>query len=223
MVNHAATCELESQWFELEFGIFNHGYPGTECNCRHSSDGNGNGGKNRPGATDADADIDTTTADDAGIIYDGVRLSCRDTECISCNRNMSVCSINERLEIEYHDDSTLWSKWKATLQYVVGRDETITFEYYQYLNYTWSCNVELNGIQCNSCNDDVCADGHRGFSVDCENVVLNGESQYSANLRYDLCGVKEEDFIGPLAVFTMFDPQHREGCAPRIYGASSGE
>ena len=119
-----------------------------------------------------------------------------------------MCSINENYEIRYSDDGSMYN-FMSTFQYVVGRNDTVTFEIKSQTAFSKVCEVTVNGQLCNSCSNELCEDGFGSVRVDCENVDGAGSVA--------LCDEKSIDDDGPLAVFALQDPAYLEGCPPRMY------
>jgi hypothetical protein len=173
-----AVCLVEKSWHEDPNGRAYHESAGTICECNTTgSEGNA-----------------TTT------------LSCRDTQCQSCNRNGTVCSINEHYQYSYGEDSK-WYNMKSTFQYVVGRNDTVTFEVTVQPDGQPNCEITVNGEVCNRCNWAYCNDESLSVHVECENVKGAG--------RWEECGGGSGN-DGPLAVFSFQDAAFLQGCPPRV-------
>jgi hypothetical protein len=177
-LNKEALCSLETSWYENPNGYEYYEGAGTVCECP----GSGN-------------NTDTTPT-----------WSCSDTQCQSCNRNGTVCSINEHYQATIGDDGGLMN-FQSTFRYVVGRNDTVKIEWTEQV-----CEVSVNGQVCNDCYQAVCQDGFSGVHVRCENVEGAG--------ILDLCGTIGIDDEGPLVVFSFQDPALVQGCPPRIYATS---
>jgi hypothetical protein len=177
-MNNDARCLVEKTWHEHPDGVEYHESAGTECEC----------------STTGTEDNATTT------------LSCRDTQCQSCNRNETVCSINELYQFSYRDE-TRGDIVKSTFQYVVGRNDTVTYEKSRQHSLS-TCKVTVNGQVCNSCYTAYCFDWFLSVHVDCENVLGAGS--------ISLCDPSGSNDDGPLAVFAFQDPAYLKGCPPRI-------
>jgi hypothetical protein len=177
-LNKEALCSLETSWFENPNGYEYYEGAGTVCEC--------SGSENK---------TDTTPT-----------WSCSDTQCQSCNRNGTVCSINEQYQASIGDDGRLMH-FQSTFRYVVGRNDTVKIEWTEQI-----CEVSVNGQVCNNCYQAVCPDGFTGVHVRCENVEGAG--------ILDLCAGSEIDDEGPLVVFSFQDPALVQGCPPRIYAAT---
>lgn len=137
-------------------------------------------------------------------------LSCTDTECQSCNRDGSVCSVNSDYSFTFYPESVFWRQAVYSFQYVEGLNDTVTFR-------TWSeseelasfnsCEVFVNGQKCNSCLWRTCLNVDGAWEVNCENVAGAG--------RVDVCDQEPED-TGPLTVFALQDISLLQGCPPRL-------
>jgi hypothetical protein len=100
MINKETMCLVEKAWHEHPDGPEYDKSAGMVCECTTiGSKGNS-----------------TTT------------LSCRDTQCQSCNRNETVCSINEHYQYNY-GKATNWDTMKSTFQYVAGLLDKTTLLY----------------------------------------------------------------------------------------------
>jgi Leucine rich repeat len=179
-INKAVVCLVEKAWHEHPDGPEYHESAGTVCEC----------------TTNGSEDNATTT------------LSCRDTQCQSCNRNETLCSINEHYEFSYGEEAS-WDNVKSTFQYVVGRNETVTFESTRQPNQSFFCEVTVNDQVCKSCYWAFCADGFLSVHVDCENVEGAGSLH--------LCDETHTNVDGPLAVFAFQDMLYLQGCPPRPF------
>jgi Leucine-rich repeat (LRR) protein len=188
-VNAEASCLVEKAKFEGENSPSYYESGGTVCECTNGSDDDSNNNNNNS----------TTT----------ISLSCRDTQCQSCNQNGTVCSVNEHYQY-FFDETGHPRTYRSTFQYVVGRNDTVTIEYTIQEDFTRDCEVTVNGQLCNKCVKDECEDLFAGVFVDCENVKEAGS--------VDLCNPKPGDTEGPLAVFAFQDPVFLQGCPPRFFG-----
>jgi hypothetical protein len=178
-VNGEALCLVEKLWFENENGPNYYKSGGTVCDCATGSDSN----------------------------YGTATLSCIDTQCQSCNQNGTVCSMNDRYQYSF-DENGWRGHFHSTLQYVVGRNDTVTLELKLLPNFTRACGVTVNGQVCNECYYARCLDKFSGVFIDCENVEEAGS--------VDLCRPELTNTNGPLAVFALQDPAFLHGCPPRI-------
>jgi Leucine-rich repeat (LRR) protein len=179
-VNGEAVCLAEKSWFANETGPDYYESGGTVCECTTGSDNN------------------------HGI----ATLSCMDTQCQSCNLNGTVCSVNKRYQYSY-DENGYHMYFHSTFQYVVGRNDTVTLELTILPDFTFICEVAVNGQVCNECFFARCRDQFSGIMVNCENVEEAGS--------VDFCHPEPNDADGPLAVFALQDPAFLQGCPPRIY------
>jgi hypothetical protein len=179
-VKGEAVCLVEKSWYENENGRSYYESAGTVCECSVGSDS------------------------ENGI----ATLSCKDTQCQSCNQNGTVCSINERYQFSYDEAGSI-SYFHSTFQYVVGRNDTVTLDLEILPDFTFICEAAVNGQVCNECYFASCPDQFTGVMVDCENVEDAGS--------VDLCRPERHDADGPLTVFALQDPVFLEGCPPRIY------
>jgi hypothetical protein len=180
-INKEAVCLVEKSWHEYPNGSEYHESAGAVCECT---------------TTDSGDNASTTT------------LSCRDTQCQSCNQDETVCSINEHYQYSYGAE-TNWDTMKSTFQYVVGRNDTITLEVTRPPDAHPACTITVNGQVCNSCYWAYCNDGFYGVHVQCENVQGAG--------YMNLCPEERTNNDGPLAVFALQDPAYLQGCPPRIF------
>jgi hypothetical protein len=175
-----AVCLVEKSWHEDPNGRAYHESAGTICEC-----------------------ITTGTEDNPTAA-----LSCRDTECQSCNRDGTVCSMNEYYQYSYGED-TNWDKITSTFQYVVGRNDTVVLETTRQPDALLTCKVTVNGQVCNSCFTAYCKDWFHSVHVNCENVKGAG--------NLNLCDASGTNDDGPLAVFAFQDLAYLQGCPPRIF------
>jgi hypothetical protein len=180
-LNIDSVCQVEQSWFEDENGPEYYESGGTVCEC----------------SIDPDSDNDAAAA----------TLSCTDTQCQSCNINGTVCFVNERYQTTY-DDYGERIHFHSAFQYVVGRNDTVTFDARYFPDYTSTCEVAVNGQVCNDCYWAICDDGFAGVYVSCENVEGAGYA--------GLCDERTTDDDGPLAVFALQDPAFLQGCPPRL-------
>jgi hypothetical protein len=185
-INEEAICLVEKSWHEHPNGREYQVSAGTVCEC----------------TTTPSEDNATTTT-----------LSCRDTQCQSCNRNESVCSINEQYQYSYGED-TNWDTMRSTYQYVVGRNDTVTFEATRQRDQFFTCKITVNGQVCNSCYWAYCDDEFLSVHVKCENIEGAG--------YLDLCDATSTNYDGTLALFVFQDPAYLKGCPPRIFDEFMG-
>jgi hypothetical protein len=178
-IDKEAVCLVEKSWHEHPNGREYHESAGTVCEC-----------------TTTDSEDNATTT-----------LSCRDTQCQSCNPDETVCSINEHYQYSYGEE-TNWDTMKSFFQYVVGRNDTVTIESTRQRDQFFTCTITVNGQVCNSCYTAFCSDEFRSVHVNCENVDGAGSLH--------LCDDNGINLDGPLAVFAFQDPSYVEGCPPRI-------
>ena len=69
------------------------------------------------------------------------------------------------------DDDMIEDGWHVTFQYVVGRNDTVSFyERKADLVLDEFCQVAVNGEECRSCNKVQCDDGFSGYRVLCDNL-----------------------------------------------------
>ena len=158
-------------------------------------------------------------------------LSCIDTNCQSCNTDQSVCGVSTSYGYTYKANG-LWETFTNTFDYTVGRNDTIVFQKNWYDDWTYDCEVTLNGEKCNTCVEQTCLDGFTAYQVNCENVIIlnaeddsdvtQGDVQTQTNNinggKVDLCDPTSQPnyFNGPLTVFTIQDPAYLTGCTPRF-------
>jgi hypothetical protein len=179
-VNVEAICLVEKSFYDNENGRYYYDSGGTVCECT------------------------TGSASNNGI----GTLSCMDTQCQSCNLDGSVCSMNERFAISY-DEYGSQVIFHSTLQYVVGRNDTVTLDWTSQHGLVFLGNVTVNGQVCKGCTFNKCEDDYFGILVECENVEGAG--------AVDVCDPKPEDTNGPLAVFAFQDSVRLQGCPPRLF------
>jgi hypothetical protein len=179
-VRGEAVCQVEKSWYENENGRSYYESGGTVCECTAGSD----------------------------KVTDIATLSCMDTQCQSCNLNGTVCSINERYQFSYDEAGSI-SYFHSTFQYVAGRNDTVTLELIILPDFTFLCEIAVNGQVCNECFFSACRDQFSGIMVDCENVEGAGS--------VDLCHPELNLADGPLTVLGLQDPTFLQGCPPRIY------
>ena len=134
----------------------------------------------------------------------GAALSCPDFGCILCNSDYSVCatkSIGATIDNDGRKIADVQS-----FQYIEGRDEVVTMEMMEN-----SCQLLVNGNECNSCEHVTCKDAfvdeeYSGFKADCTNIetgatmsTCNGIAPQSGALQvfnefeFDLCMDPETD------------------------------
>ena len=137
-------------------------------------------------------------------------LSCSDRQCeMSCNQESTTCAINEGYSMEQFDEFGFWHTFRSTFRYVVGRNDTVTFETQYYANGDLICSVAINDQVCNSCGRKICPDGFFGYDVLCDNVAGAG--------YVSVCDEKLDYDDGVLAVLAFQDPLRHTGCPPRLY------
>jgi hypothetical protein len=137
--------------------------------------------------------------------FDGLSYSCMDTQCQSCNLDGTVCSMNTQYQFT---NTPYASKFKATYQYVVGRDDTVTYETTVLPDTTETCEVTVNGQICNDCTGTSCPDGFSGINIECSNVEGAG--------IFNLCDETRSNNDGALMVFAFQDSRFLQGCRPRF-------
>ena len=96
-------------------------------------------------------------------------LSCSDTQCQSCNLDLTVCTINEEYSFEF-DILGDPVHYVSTFQHVVGGNYTVKFENTKLDELEWACEVSVNSMKCNSCFQRMCVDGFLSYEVNCDNL-----------------------------------------------------
>ena len=134
---------------------------------------------------------------------DNVQQQCTDTSCLTCNKEETVCAKNTNYGITVGLGG-YWGGVHNTLEYVIGRNDTVTFSTDYSMESDPSCKVEVNGQECASCILLLCSDGFGGYSIRCDNIPGAG--------NFDSCNDSHED--GVLTVFAAHDPTLRSGCHP---------
>ena len=139
---------------------------------------------------------------------DGYSLTCSDTACPSCNLDGTICALSTDYGPTW-DDHMVESGWHVTFQYVVGRNDTVSFHERKHTDpFGDTCHVFVNGQECRSCEDVQCDDGYKGVRVMCDNLEGVG--------NLDICDDNFDD--GVLTALALQDPLllGGGGCAPRL-------
>jgi hypothetical protein len=122
-------------------------------------------------------------------VDEGFKLSCSDPGCNSCSNDGSVCA--NSIEYGYiFDDAGIDNNFRCDMQYVKGRNETVSFKIDFWIN---ECQVLVDGVQCDSCNMQVCDSGLWRPRVDCSNI--------EPDAIFDACDPSLSSGGGLLAVF----------------------
>ena len=182
-INHLGACEVEKATIEVEGGVEFIEGAGTVCDC-----------------------VSANNPDDP----EDVVISCVDTECISCNRDRSVCAKNIGFTRDNFNETLVTKASTVTFQYVVGlNNETVSLRQWKrgLDDQVENCEVTVNDQKCNGCSWRACPSGFRGFEVNCENIPGVGRS--------DVCDQDPQD-KGLLTVFALQDPALLNGCPPRF-------
>jgi hypothetical protein len=131
-------------------------------------------------ACEEDAERNEELLEDIGLACeckdhdDGVVLVCMD-ECAYCNDDQSVCGVQSAQALYEHDTGDRVAIG-GVFDYVVGRKDTLAVENLECVEENdqivscESCNVYVNGEQCNSCEIMDCPDGSQAELMDCENI-----------------------------------------------------
>jgi hypothetical protein len=125
-------------------------------------------------------------------------LSCVDT-CETCNVDGSVCVKGINYGTTFDEESGVPILFQATLQYTVGRDETLSFTHVPGADV---CEVTVNGEKCEFCGFIQCSSSQLGYQVTCSNIGGPIASTCS-NLN---------DSVGYLEVFYLADRGFASGC-----------
>jgi uncharacterized membrane protein YgcG len=120
---------------------------------------------------------------------DGVVLICVD-ECAYCNEDETVCGL-QSAQAFYEHDTGERSAIGGVFEYVTGLKDSIAVENLGCVeeNDTIvscdSCNVYVNGEECNSCELIVCEDGTRAESINCENIESDAKFDFCESVQID--------------------------------------
>lgn len=136
-----------------------------------------------------------------------VTLSCSDKDCVTCNRDETVCVSSIEFGSGYNERGER-SSWWASFEYVVGRSDTVEFQKYVMDDYSSTCQASVNGQLCDTCGIPPCNDGYQAYHINCASVDGAG--------YVDQCDEWRPDDDGPLAVFAFQDRNFRQGCPPRF-------
>ena len=128
-------------------------------------------------------------------------VACDDTSCESCNLDGTLCAINTNYGYTFDDETGDIATFRNTLQYTLGRNETITF--IQNKTASAGCQVSVNSEQCRECGNSICRSGFQGFSIICDNLEGGGFSFNSCDETFE---------VGFLEVFFLFDQSLVSGC-----------
>ena len=189
VANLQGVCAIHLNNHEHEDGRLYFENSGTICNCESEGD-----------------DVDDKKNNN-GNINRNFTLSCADTQCETCNKEGTVCAINQDYQYEYNGDDGSEAYYKATFQYTVGRDDVVIFEEFKNVEQ-FECVVSVNGQRCRNCLRQYCdRNGYHAYKVDCENVPGAG--------NVDACDeILEDD--GALAIIALQDFVFLDGCPPRL-------
>jgi hypothetical protein len=162
--NIPGICRKESMLFERDEDR------GTVCTCNGVVDQKAcQGMKNFRTweLTDQAADDDELSPADSLLPVcdpeEVMSFSCNDN-CTACNLDGSVCAVSKDYGWSYADNG-YWTFYQATVEYVKGRDEVVTFVYGQAARH-----VLINGEKCDSVVFRQCSDFTYSLVIDCRNI-----------------------------------------------------
>ena len=134
---------------------------------------------------------------------ESVEQHCFDTQCLICNKEETICaqSIDYGLILS---DNAYYDGVHNKFQYVVGRNDTVTFKSDYSNPVDAKCSVSVNNQDCSFCQLLRCGDGFMGYEIRCENIEGAG--------NFNSCDDHHD--VGPLSVFAAHDPLLGNGCSP---------
>eukprot|EP00934_Nitzschia_sp_Nitz4_P005381 Nitzschia sp. Nitz4//scaffold173_size47512//7783//11234//NITZ4_007153-RA/size47512-processed-gene-0.13-mRNA-1//1//CDS//3329538787//5371//frame0 len=150
-------------------------------------------------------EVEADRGTSCSCLEDGSSVFCSET-CQSCNLDGSVCAVSNQLSYEFDAETGEATVFQNTFQYVVGRNENVTFTQTAGSD---NCEVEVNGEKCQLCDVSVCKSGSEGFVIDCSNI---------GGVNLDTCVEME---AGYLELFYFTDPSLLSGCEPLLDVLSS--
>ena len=139
---------------------------------------------------------------------DGLTFSCEADEqatCESCNEDGSICGISLVYGFSDVQITHLRREYHNTYKYTKGRNETITWREIP----DFSCDVGINGQECNACTIHRCRDGFPGRHIDCTNVIDEVDAIYDTCQGYEPGGLFEW--------ISWWDLESWTGCLPVFY------
>lgn len=135
---------------------------------------------------------------------DGLSVSCSDG-CSSCDLQGTVCAESKEYGFSFDESGNILT-FKNTIEYVMGRNDTVVFESGNFDDQPGNCRVSVNGEICRSCSNVQCKSGFEGFLISCDNL--------QEPRSFNSC---EETFdTGYLEVFFLFDSSLVDGCPLKL-------
>ena len=207
-----AVCQVESSTFMNVEGSSYVDGANTSCDCIVDDGG---------GSSSISSSSNNNNNNSSSSSNSSTSLSCVD-DCEICDHNRTLCAINTGYGFQFEEETGFKNYFTSTYQYTKGRNETVTFEYFDggFDTSEWSCHIRINGKLCNSCTHVNCEGNFPAYDVRCENVL--GDDVDDILSSVSSCELHDEPNIdGPLAIFVFQQPNWRVGCAPRFYWRQS--
>ena len=127
---------------------------------------------------------------DEDIVADGrLHCSCAENQArpgvftLACEDDCQYCSDDFRIcgQESYYQTyvSAVLEKKTKTFQFTDGRSEEVTYEESDCIfSGCGSCSIQVDGVKCNQCSIQVCPDGERRPSVNCDNVEPGARANF---------------------------------------------
>ena len=130
---------------------------------------------------------------------------CTDTTCETCNEDGSICGVNIDYGLDF-DENGNWMSFRGEFHYTAGRTEVVSYQIASSSFPEVEQYVSINGERClGNFASWVCANGLRGWVVECDNLGEDGVS-------IDTC--EDPEPFGPLQF--LFQSFAKQGCQTPI-------
>ena len=134
-----------------------------------------------------------------------IAQTCTDTTCETCNEDGSVCGVNVDYGLDFAEDGN-WMAFRGEFHYTVGRDDIVSYQLASSSFPDVETYVSINGQKCiGNFASWVCANGLRGWVVECDNLGEDG-------ISIDTC--QDPEPFGPLHF--LFESFAKRGCQTPI-------
>ena len=211
----AALCEQSFVWTSIEADCGGEGNATVSCDCCSTCCVAGESCEVNLLAACEARSSEFETVPNRGTSCEcldgGLKMSCNDTACESCNVDQSICARSTDYGYSLNETTGERISFHNTIRYTKGRNETLL--YVKDAIDESKCHVYVNGEECQECTVSLCTSSNQGYSIDCTNLDVGFETE--------TCDVKGDS--GYLEVFWLSDPSLLSGCAPMVinYQASA--